>query len=561
MLLENIDPNEIQDLEGARQAIVLLLNLVEELLAENRALREENQRLRDEINRLKGEQGKPDIRANQSKSSPTASSNYSSEQERHQPKERSKRKKKETIRIDREQVARVDATTMPDDVQFKGYEDVVVQDVIFRSDNVLFHKEKYYSPSEHKSYLAALPPGYAGEFGPGIKSLVIVLYHAVQTSEPKILELLRSVGVQMSEGELSHLLIKGHEDFHAEKDAVYAAGLRSTPWQHLDETSTRVNGQNQHCHIIGNPLYTAYFTTEAKDRQSVIDVLRNGRARKFVLNAEAMDYLNQVNLSAAVRRELTHLVQDQPLDEATLQALLDGHLPDLGPQQRKWILDATAVAAYQMEIDFPVVDLLVCDDAPQFKGVTRQLALCWVHEGRHYKKLTPYVAQHRQVLEEFLASFWAYYDELLRYRQAPTRKEREQLAAQFDALFSTQTGYDALDDRIAKTQAKKDYLLMVLEHPEIPLHNNSVELEARRRVRKRDVSFGPRTEDGRRTWDTFQTLVATTRRSWASASLTTSTTASPRQTRYRDWTSSLLNRQRASIWVRHGPFLNIPPDY
>ena len=473
MLLENMDPNEIQDLEGARQAIVLLLNLVEELMAENRALREENQRLRDEINRLKGEQGKPDIQANQSKSSPCVSRNYSSEQERHQPKKRSKRKKKETIRIDREQVARVEPTTLPDDVQFKGYQ---------------------------------------GALGPGIKSLVIVLYHAVQTSEPKILELLRSVGVQMSDGELANLLIKGHQDFHAEKDAVYEAGLRSTPWQHLDETGTRVNGQNQHCHIMGNPLYTAYFTSEAKDRQTVIDVLRNGRARKFVLNAAAMDYLNQVNLSAAVRRELTHLVQDQPLDEATLQGLLDVHLPDLGPQQRKWILDATAIAAYQMEIDLPVVDLLVCDDAPPFKGVTQQLALCWVHEGRHYKKLSPYIAYHRQWLEEFLGSFWDYYHQLLAYRQAPTLKERDRLAAQFDALFSTQTGYDALNDRMAKTQAQKEYLLMVLEHPEIPLHNNSVELEARRRVRQRDVSFGPRTDDGRRAWDTFQTLIATTQK-------------------------------------------------
>jgi hypothetical protein len=96
--------------------------------------------------------------------------------------------------------------------------------------------------------------------------------------------------------------------------------------------------------------------------------LRNGRARKFVLNAEAMEYLNQVNLSAAVRRELTPLVQDQPLDEATLRAWLAVHLPDLGAQQRKWIMDATAVAAYQMEIDFPVVELLVCDDAPNLRG-------------------------------------------------------------------------------------------------------------------------------------------------------------------------------------------------
>ena len=53
---------------------------------------------------------------------------------------------------------------------------------------------------------------------------------------------------------------------------------------------------------------------------------------------------------------------------------------------------------------------------------------------------------------------------------------------------------------------------MVLEHPEIPLHNNPAELGARTRVRKQDVSFGPRTADGARAWDTFMTLEATARK-------------------------------------------------
>jgi hypothetical protein len=69
-----------------------------------------------------------------------------------------------------------------------------------------------------------------------------------------------------------------------------------------------------------------------------------------------------------------------------------------------------------------------------------------------------------------------------------------------------------LDQRIAKTQAKKDRLLLVLKHPELPLHNNPAELGARQRVRKRDVSFGPRTQDGVRTWDTFMSLAATTKK-------------------------------------------------
>ena len=79
----------------------------------------------------------------------------------------------------------------------------------------------------------------------------------------------------------------------------------------------------------------------------------------------------------------------------------------------------------------------------------------------------------------------------------------------FDALFSTVTGYNALDERIARTRAKKGCLLMVLAHPEISLHNNPAELGARARVRKRDVSFGPRTREGAKAWDTFMTLAGT----------------------------------------------------
>ena len=76
-------------------------------------------------------------------------------------------------------------------------------------------------------------------------------------------------------------------------------------------------------------------------------------------------------------------------------------------------------------------------------------------------------------------------------------------------MFSRRTGYTALDERIAKTSYNEELLLVVLDHPEIPLHNNDMELAARRRVRKRDVSFGPQSRAGARAWDTFQTLIAT----------------------------------------------------
>jgi hypothetical protein len=357
-----------------------------------------------------------------------------------------------------------------------------------------------------------LPPGYAGQFGPGIKALTVVLYHAANMSEPKVREFFGFVGVHISEGEISNLLIKDQGTFHAEKEAVYAAGLCSSPWQHMDETSTRVNGVNAHCHTVCNPLYTAYVTTDKKDRLAVLEALLNGRPLTFRLNAEAYTWLEPVGLPASALAALQQLPQDQVLSKAEFTQQLAVALPTLGSQARRRVLEAAAVAAYHAQQEFPIVDLLLCDDADQFKRLTEELALCWIHDGRHYKKLTPVLSLHRQQLDDFLGRYWELYDALLNYRLAPTSDEATRLSQRFDSLFATHTGYADLDDRIAKTQAKKDALLMVLKHPELPLHNNPAELAARRRVRKRDVSFGPRTEEGKQAWDTFMTLADTAKK-------------------------------------------------
>jgi len=505
-MFEDIDLNSIQD-ENARQLIVRLLNLVEDLSADLRAARAENQRLRDEINRLKGEQGKPGIRANK-----PGRADHSSEKERYTPKRRQKDSKQAKLEIDREETLTVDPGSMPADAKFKGYEDVMVQDILFRRENVCFHKAKYYAASTGKSYLAALPAGYAGQFGPGIKALSLALYYGGQMSEPKILELYADAGVHMSAGQLSNLLIKDQGVFEAEKETVYVAGLESSPWQHTDHTSTRVNGENQYCQIVCNPLYTVYRTTPSKDRLSVLDGLRNGRERRFRLNAEALGYLATLSLSPAMREVLNGWCSEQTLDEARFMERLTGQLPGLHAPQRKAIVVAAAVAAYHAEVEWPRVQLLVCDDAPQFNWLSDEMGLCWVHEGRHYKKLMPVLASHRRRWVEFQAQFWAFYHQLLAYRQQPSAAECRRLDTDFDQLFSTVTGYAALDARIAKTRSKKPCLLAVLRHPEIPLHNNPAELAARQRVRKRDVSFGPRTQDGVRAWDTFMSLAATTRK-------------------------------------------------
>jgi len=508
-MIEDIDLQSIPE-ERTRQLVLRLLNWIEKLSEEVEKLRAENQELRDEINHLKGEQGKPNIKANKVES--VGTSKYSSETERKQPRQRHRSSKKNEIKINRKEVVKVRVEELPADAQFKGYVDVVVQDIVVKTDNVLFRKEKYYSPSTGKTYLARLPSGYEGEYGPGVKALGLDMYFEVGASEPKILEFLYRVGLKISKGKLSNLLIEGQDIFHAESDAVYESGLRSTDYQQSDSTLTRVNGQNQNCHVMCNRFYTVYRTLRHKDRMSVLDVLHNGRPRKFRLNQTALDCLTNVQLSQATCQTLAACCSELEMGEEDFQEHLAFLLPKLGHQQRKEITDAAAIVAYWAETDWPIIEILVCDDAPHYNKLTRRMMLCWVHEGRPYKKLNPIVPLHRQLLDGFLKRFWDYYRELLVYKQSHSEAEHARLEAVFDELFATQTGYAALDERIAKTRAKKQSLLLVLEYPELPLHNNASELGVRRRVRKRDVSFGPRTEAGKRAWDTFMTLAETTRK-------------------------------------------------
>jgi hypothetical protein len=509
--IARVDLASIADV-GAREAIRALLALVEAQATEIQALRTENQQLRDELARLKGGSGRPKIGPGKSTS---GSTDDSSEQERRSaPQSWQKRGKQDRVRIDRTERVAVDPATLPADAVFKGYERVVVQNLVLRTDTVAFELAVWYAPSERRSYRAKRPAGYDdGTFAADLRALVLELAYRGGMSETKIHELLVAHGITISAGTVSALLTESRAAFATEARGVLRAGLESTPYQHLDDTSTRVDGASHYCQILCNPFYTAYQTTPGKDRRTIVGVLRGGRPAAYRYDHEAERHLAFLGLAAAAQaRVRAALPRDQELDEAQLARLLDGPLDRLGPRQREQVREALAVAAYLADPDWPVVRTLVCDDAPQFRAITPELALCWIHEGRHFKQLTPWLPQYRAILADILDQFWTYYRELLAYRAQPTPEDRDRLDARFDALFGTVTGYHELDRRLALTRDKKPELLLVLEHPELPLHNNPAELGARQRVRKRDVSFGPRSPAGSAAWDTFMTLAATTRK-------------------------------------------------
>lgn len=487
-----------------------LLNLIEYLMTENDKLREENQRLRDENNRLKGEQGKPNIRK-QSKGNKDHSSEKDRKPRGKQPKKKKSKKKKHKIKVDRQVICDVDKDQLPPDAKFKGYQNVTVQDIEIKTDNIEFKKKTYYSKSLNKTFMADLPAGYDGEYGPHIKSLVIDMHQNNKMTEAAILEFLRNHKIIISAATISRFITDDHEEFHQEKKDIVAAGLESSTCQQMDDTGARVKGINHYTHILCNTLYTAFFTRRRKDRLTILEILTQGELN-FAFNEASLTLMAQMHLPGKQlkrlqARQLKKQMNRKEVDELLIELFPD---PKKHTKNRRIILEASAIVAYQ-QLD-SAVKILLTDDAPQFKQIAELLALCWVHDGRHYKKLSPVVPLHQKKLDDYLTLYWDYYHKLLDYKNCPSKNLAVELEQEFDRLFSTVTGYQQLDERIEKSNIKKDSLLLVLKYPELPLHNNNSELGARVQARYRDISFHTINEKGTEAKDTFMTIVATAKK-------------------------------------------------
>lgn len=119
----------------------------------------------------------------------------------------------------------------------------------------------------------------------------------------------------------------------------------------------------------------------------MLQALQNGQELEFLLNAFTYELLEEFQVAAKWQNILKTFAQEQVFTSAEFEQLLDEHLGKLGKQQRSRVLEAAAIAFYRQQTSIPVIQTLISDDAPQFKAITENLALCWVHEGRHYKKL------------------------------------------------------------------------------------------------------------------------------------------------------------------------------
>ena len=225
--------------ETQREVFNIIESLCAIIIEQNNTIQE----LRDEINKLKGEKGKPKFKP--SKGEKEAKKQITP-MEPGEKKEWRKGSKSEHITPDRTETIELDKTGLPDDIEFKGYEERIIQNIIVKTDNVLYRLEKYYSPSQKKTYTAEIDNSLKGsEFGPETKALISTMYYENRVTENKITGFLNANGLHISEGTVSNILIKEQSEELTEiKNEVFEAGLASSTYQQIDDTGMRVTAVN-----------------------------------------------------------------------------------------------------------------------------------------------------------------------------------------------------------------------------------------------------------------------------------------------------------------------------
>ena len=193
------------EISGVEQTPLVLL-----LLSVIQQLKKENQDLRDEIQRLKGTTRRPDIKPSvllkPPKPPPTKP-----------PGKRpgsTKRDKTKDLRIDQDHV--LQPSDLPPGAVLEGYRDFVVQDPIFKSNNTRYRRAVYRLP-EGTLRVAQRPDDVNSHFGLGLRQNILLQVHQNHVTQNRLLELLRDTGIDILAGQISNILLAGHDAFHNER--------------------------------------------------------------------------------------------------------------------------------------------------------------------------------------------------------------------------------------------------------------------------------------------------------------------------------------------------------
>lgn len=482
--------------------------LVHELLAfmEQQAsiiqqLIEENQKLKDEIARLKNQPPKPDIKPS------SLGKKKKGKSKRSKGKRPGSKKRHKTAQLKIHKTKPIEPEHIPDGSEFRYYKSFVVQDLKIESYNIRYRLKVYETP-DGNTVTGKLPEYLnGGHFGPILIRFILYQHHHCQVTQPLLLEQLHEIGIDISKGQLSNILIENKDRYHKEKDSILAVGLQVSSYINVDDTGARHKGKNGYCTHIGNKSFSWFESTENKSRINFLKLLRAGHSDYFI-NMDAIIYMAANKLPKYI---LKPIIANRGIIFAN-DSQWKGFLADNGIVKDRHLRIATEGALIGSIIEHGISKelVIISDDAGQFNILLH--ALCWIHANRAIDKIIPFTDQAKKDLDTVKDHVWLLYKGLKKYKEHPKLKDKKRLEGMFDQIFTTKTSSATLNASLQRIYNNKSELLLVLDRPDIPLHNNISENALRDYVKRRKISGSTRSESGRQCRDTFTSLKKTCRK-------------------------------------------------
>lgn len=178
---------------------------------------EEIQQLKDEIARIKNQTPRPDIKPSslgKKKKSKTKNS---------KTKRPGSKKRHKTAQLEIHDTKPVEPEHIPDGSEFRYYKSFVVQDLKIEAHNIRYRLKVYETPEG--GYISGQLPEYlnGGHFGSVLIRFILYQYHHCHVTQPLLLEQLYELGIDISKGQLSNILIENKDRYHKEKDSINPA--------------------------------------------------------------------------------------------------------------------------------------------------------------------------------------------------------------------------------------------------------------------------------------------------------------------------------------------------
>lgn len=488
---------EVRESTSMKGLVILIQTLLEQLQATQEQLTKAQEKIKileDELAKFRKTPKRPKFRPNDMQ--PRERGNRSGGRDDMTPSSDSASlAKKETSEVI------VKPVNIPDGSRFKGFQEFTVQDISLVAKEITYKLEVWQSPNGD-ILRGKLPEELKGQhFGSTLRAFATNLY-AQGMTQPAVHEFLRSIGIDLSSGQVNHILLNEAEAYSSVSETILSAGLQEASHIGADDTGEKHLHKSGYCTYIGGQYFAYYKTAYSKSRENFLRILLQGKDGYHV-NEAMIWHLFQ----SGIEDDVLNLFEEYKGKSYQSKKGMNRLLNSLGLKSKKLrqqCIEAALVGFIQSTVLKPG-QILISDRAGQFALFDH--SACWLHMERPLRKIVCTSNQVEQELKGVRHSIWELYRTLKEVSLSQVGKEN--VHKLYDALLEMKTSSPEINAVIDNFSEYREEMLKALDHPGLPLHNNDSERDIRGVAKRRNISGSTKSDLGRKFRDGLQSLKQT----------------------------------------------------